>query len=270
MKQITSRDNPDYRDLLRVLAGKRRPGERGAIQEMALEGVHLCEAWLQSRGQPEMAFFDEGRIKNPELAALYAAVEPARLRTCPASLLQSAGQTVHGQGVIFLCAAPALPAPERLTRNCLWLDRIQDPGNMGTLIRTAAAAGIKQVFASRGCVSAWSPKVLRSGQGAHFVLDIYENQDLRELAQRRDIPLLATTLERSTSLYEAALPADAAWLVGNEGQGVDTSLLERADLRVHIPQEPAVESLNVAIAAAICLFEQRRQHMWNSPVRGGQ
>ena len=242
------------------MAGKRRPGERGAVQEIALEGTHLCQAWLDTQGQPELAFFDEERIQNAQLAALHSVVEPVRLRSCASALMRAAGQTVQSQGVIFLCSTPKLQAPERVTRNSLWLDRIQDPGNMGTLIRTAAAAGIKQVFVSQGSVSAWSPKVLRSGQGAHFVLDVFENQDLSELSERRDIPLLATTLERSTSLYDATLPVNAAWLVGNEGQGVGRELLERADMRIHIPQEPAVESLNVAIAAAICLFEQRRQH----------
>lgn len=260
MKHISSRDNPDYRDLLRVMAGKRRAGERGASHDIALEGVHLCESWLSARGQPWMAFFDEERLGKPELATLQAKVDDSRVRACSPALMKAAGQTVHGQGVIFVCAAPQPAVPTRVTQNALWLDRVQDPGNMGTLIRTAAAAGIKQVYASEGCVSAWSPKVLRSAQGAHFALEIYENLDLCALIERLDIPLLATTLERSTSLYEIDLPAHVAWLVGNEGQGVSDMLLERADRRVHIPQECEVESLNVAIAAAICLFEQRRQH----------
>lgn len=267
MKQITSRDNPDYRSLLRVLAGKRAPGERGSVQEMALEGVHLCQAWLAHSGQPQLAFFDEDRLQAAELTALYAAVEPARRRTCSAVLLQAAGQVVQGQGVIFLCRTPRPEMPSRVDRNCLWLDRIQDPGNMGTLIRTAAAAGIGRIYCSQGCVSAWSPKVLRSAQGAHFVLDIYENQDLSVLVRSLDIPLLATALNDSTSLYDTRLPTHAAWLVGNEGQGVAPELLARADLRLHIPQAPVVESLNVAIAAGICLFEQRRQTMSTSPAR---
>ncbi len=132
---------------------------------------------------------------------------------------------------------------------------------MGTLLRTAAAAGMRRVYASTGCVGAWTPKVLRSAQGAHFVINIHESQDLTVLADRLDVPLLATSLEDSQSLFEASLPQHAAWVFGNEGQGVMPQLLARADLRLRIPQEESVESLNVAVAAGICLFEQRRQSM---------
>ena len=142
----------------------------------------------------------------------------------------------------------------------LWLDRVQDPGNLGTLLRTAAAVGIKQVFVSEGSVSAWSPKVLRSAQGAHFVLQVYEHLDLHALRERLRVPLVATALEQGQMLYSLDLPKACAWLAGNEGQGVDPALLARADLRVFIPQSDAVESLNVGVATAVCLYEQLRQH----------
>ena len=91
-------------------------------------------------------------------------------------------------------------------------------------------------------------------------MDIYENADLAELGRRLDVPLVAAALERAVPLYEAALPARCAWLIGNEGQGVAADLLALADMRVFIPQAPGVESLNAAVAAAICIFEQRRRH----------
>lgn len=260
MKDIASRDNPDYRLLLRVLAGRRPPGERSDSRpRIALEGVHLCQSWLAFAGQPELAFFDAERLAHPELAALLHAVESPRVRRCAPALLRDASQVVHGQGVIFIGRAPQAPAPPRIRENCLWLDRIQDPGNLGTLLRTAAAAGIGQVYASKGCVAAWSPKVLRSAQGAHFALGIHEGQDLHALRERLDIPMLVTALEDAVSLHEAELPRAAAWVFGNEGRGVASALIGGADLRLRIPQSPAVESLNVAVAAGICLFEQLRQ-----------
>lgn len=262
MKSIASRDNPDYRLLNRVLAGKRVAGERyDNITRIALEGVHLCESWLQSVGQPDLAFFDETRIAHPEIAEVLRQIEPARIRLCSPALMRAASQVVQGQGLIFLAQSPCPVGPSRIRENCLWLDRVQDPGNMGTLLRTAAAAGILQVFLSEGCVAAWSPKVLRSAQGAHFALQIHENQDLQALRERLDIPLLVTALENGRSLYEADLPPQAAWVFGNEGRGVAPEIITAADLRIYIPQAPAVESLNVAIAAGICLFEQRRRFL---------
>lgn len=260
MKTISSRDNPDYRLLQRVLEGRRPPGERGhETQRAVLEGVHLCQGWLDSGGQPELAFFDDKRVEHPEIRAILSAVEPSRLRLCASPLWRGVSQVVQGQGVIFLAHVPRPAMPARITRNCLWLDRLQDPGNMGTLLRTAAAAGIREIYASRGCVGAWTPKVLRSAQGAHFVLDIHEGCDLAVLRQRLDIPMLVTALDGAVSLYDADLPPAAAWVFGNEGRGVAQELAAMADQRLRIPQDSAVESLNVGVAAGICLFEQRRR-----------
>src|SRR5690606_5604184 len=173
-------------------------------------------------------------------------------------------QVEHGQGVYFLATAPASVLPARVDHNCLWLDRLQDPGNAGTLLRTAAAAGIRHAYLSTGCASAWSAKVLRSAHGAHFVMTIHEHVDLAALCARLAVPLVATVLDGAQPLYGAALPAQCAWVFGNEGQGVHADLLARADMRVFIPQANGVESLNVAVAAGVCLFEQRRVVMGSS------
>ena len=260
MKNISSRDNPDYRRLLRAAAGKRAPGDRSkAAQDIVLEGVHLCESWLAHLGQPELAFFDSERLEHPDIDSLMESVDASRVRLCSPALIHAASQVVQGQGVIFLSQAPQPQVPARLTRNCLWLDRVQDPGNMGTMLRTAAAAGMREIYTARGSVAAWSPKVLRSAQGAHFVLDIHEGLDLNMLLDRLEIPLLVTSLDESRNLYESDLPAQAAWVFGNEGQGVAPALQDAATLRLRIPHHAGVESLNVAVAAGICLFEQQRQ-----------
>lgn len=254
MKHISSRDNPRFKSLIRVASGK-TPGR------VMLEGVHLCQEWLQRVGQPEHAFFDIERLEGAgELTELSRAVDRDRCLSLDADLARKVSHVQEGQGVFFVVQPPEPALPERLTNTCLWLDRIQDPGNLGTLLRTAAAAGIGEAYLSTGTAGAWSAKVLRSAQGAHFAMRIHEHVDLLALRSRLSIPLLATALEGAESLYEHALPSHCAWLMGNEGQGVAPNLLKSADRRVFIPQAAGVESLNVAAAAAICLFEQRRQH----------
>lgn len=253
MKHISSRDNPLYKQLHKLAQGRRG-------SEAMLEGVHLCQEWLRHKGLPQAALFDAEKLASSgELADLARALPESSRVSCEPALMRGLSQVGHGQGVYFLVDVPEPALPDRIAENCLWMDRIQDPGNMGTLLRTAAAAGITRSFLSIGCASAWAPKVLRSAQGAHFAMAIHEHADLARLRRQLDIPLVATTLEGGMPLYEADLPTHCAWLIGNEGQGVEPALLALADMRVFIPQAPGVESLNAAVAAAICLFEQRRR-----------
>jgi len=139
------------------------------------------------------------------------------------------------------------------------LDGLQDPGNLGSILRTAAAAGIDRVFCGAGTVAAWSPKVLRAGMGAHFILEIVEDADLRALLAETRVPVFATSSHAAEPLYACDLTQPCAWLFGHEGKGVSAELLAYADKRVTIPQNPKIESLNVAASVAICLFEQVRQ-----------
>lgn len=255
MKHISSRDNPAVKALAK-LAGT--AGKRGA--PVLLDGVHLCQAWLQHYGAPDQAVFDIERLPQPDIAALAASVPDARCLALDARLMQSLASVESGQGVAFLVTPPAVDLPVEVDETCVLFDRIQDPGNVGTLLRTCAAAGVKRVFLATGTAAAWSPKVLRSGQGAHFALQIHEHVDLQGLLPRLRVPLVATALDGAQNLYEGRLPARCAWIFGHEGQGVDAELLAAARLKVCIPHDmAAVESLNVGAAAAICLFEQRRQ-----------
>lgn len=262
MKRISSRDNPVYKRALRLAAGKREPGDHDARpgHQLVIEGVHLCQAWLEHMGAPVLALFDAEKLEsNPELMALAQSLDAANCVACDTDLARRLSQVGHAQGVYFVVLAPQTQAPVRIEHDCIWLDRVQDPGNAGTLLRTSAAAGIRHAYLSDGCASAWSGKVLRSAQGAHFVMAIYEHVDLVQARSRLAIPLLATALEDAGSVYDCDLSGPCAWLMGNEGQGVDPLLLASADKRVFIPQDGRVESLNVAVAAGICLFEQRRQ-----------
>lgn len=254
MKHIESRDNTLFKSLVRVAAGKSR-------NQAWLEGVHLCQAWLQYKKMPpQYAIFDASRVEhNAELQALYQTVPDNSKVLLASGLMKKLLQVEQGQGVGFIVEPPVSDIPESIKTTALWLDRVQDPGNLGTLLRTAAAAGVEAVYCSAGCAAAWSPKVLRSAQGAHFVLEIHEACDLQVLFNRLEIPLAAMTLQGSVSLYEAPLPRHVAWLAGNEGQGVLPALEALADLNIYIPQANNIESLNVAAAAAICLFEHRRR-----------
>lgn len=255
VRRIASRDNPDFRAWLRLAQG--RPGRHE--RRIMLEGEHLCQAWLERHGPPHVLVAGESALALDWVEPIWRTCAQRRRVVLQDVLAVALSQVGHGPAVFFVVEPPAPQPPARIAAGCLWLDRVQDPGNLGTLLRTAAAAGLKQAYLSAGCAAAWSPKVLRSGQGAHFALDIHEHADLAALTQRLDIPLAATTLEKAGSLYARDLRQPCAWLFGNEGRGVAADLLARADWRLHIPQAASVESLNVAAAAAICLFEQRRQ-----------
>jgi TrmH family RNA methyltransferase len=253
MKSIASRDNPLVKSLRRLAAGSRRE------TSVLLDGVHLCRSWLDLHGQPEHAIFDAARLDRPDLAALAAEIEPNRAVSFESALMKDLAGVESGQGVVFVVTPPASELPEIIDENCVLLDRIQDPGNVGTLLRASAAAGIKRVLIASGSAAAWSPKVLRSGQGAHFALHIHEQIDPMALLARVRVPVVATALDGASDLYKAELPARCMWIFGHEGQGVAQDLLDRAALKIVIAHEPAVESLNVAMAATLCLFEQRRR-----------
>ena len=141
----------------------------------------------------------------------------------------------------------------------LALEDIQDPGNVGTLLRSAAAAGAAHVLLSAGCAFAWSPKVLRSAMGAHFALNIVEGADLGAFLGRYRGNSIALDARSGASLYDLDLTKPSAFLIGNEGAGLSDALAGTAKVRAHIPMPGRVESLNAATAGSICLFEAVRQ-----------
>jgi RNA methyltransferase, TrmH family len=144
----------------------------------------------------------------------------------------------------------------------LMLENIQDPGNLGSMLRTAAAAGVETVYLSNGCTDAWSPKALRGGQGAQFVLSIVENANIVAEINAFNGTTYATTLQ-GESIFEQDLLQATAIVIGNEGQGLSQKTIEACNKQVMIPMAESslagVESLNAAAAAAICLFERKRQ-----------
>jgi len=254
MKQIQSKENALVRQSMKVAAGRDKA-------RLLLEGVHLCQEWLARYGQPESVLLRASTSAQPDIRALLNQTDASLHFELTDALFNAIATVQAPQGIMFVAARP-VPAPvTHFDATALWLDRLQDPGNLGTILRTAAAADIRHVLLSTGCVGAWSPKVLRSAQGAHFALDIHEHQDFSLIRQKLGMPVYASSLAPGArSLYEGALPGACLWVVGNEGRGVHPDILAHADQCIFIPQSAAVESLNVAVATAILLFEQRRQH----------
>lgn len=254
MKLIQSRDNAFYKQLKKLAESGRERRKRGLT---LLDGAHLVSAWEAARGPVQTLVVAESALENPEIAALTVKSAPVVLTDV---LLRELGLVDTPSGVLAVVPLPAAgEVTVDLGQDAILLDGVQDPGNVGTLLRTAAAAGIPQALLGPGCASAWSPKVLRAGQGAHFVLDIVEEADLAGFVARYRGTTAVTCLEQATSLYQADWQGPLAWIFGAEGQGVRRELIEAADLRIRIPMPGAVESLNVGAAAAVCLFEALRR-----------
>jgi TrmH family RNA methyltransferase len=220
---------------------------------------------LKAGKLPDSVVIDRDVELASEIQDLIRQTPSERLVILEPGLFRTLSDVVSTQGILFVVTPPQEVLPPTIHQNCVLLDRVQDPGNVGTILRTAAAAGVRLIIASEQTAGLWSPKVLRSAQGAHFSLSLHERVDLNDLLGQIEIPSIATTLEGSTALYGTALPETCAWIFGNEGQGVGDELCQRASMRIRVPIDAsAVESLNVAVCAALCLYEQRRQHAGTS------
>ncbi len=253
MKFIQSKDNPFFKQLKRLSESGRERKKQGLT---LLDGIHLVSAYEEIHGAVDQLIVAESAQNNPEISAYLT----NRNFTCLTdSLMKDLGLVDTPTGLLAVVPIAAASSVWDLQQNCILLDQVQDPGNVGTILRTAAALGIRQVILSAGCAAVWSPKTLRAGQGAHFVLDIYEDSNLLEFTQVYQGRVAVTCLENATSLFDTKLTAPIAWVFGAEGAGVSQEVMVAADTRVKIPMPGKVESLNVAAAAAICLYETYRQ-----------
>lgn len=258
MKTITSRDNAFYKELKALATSSQARRKAG---HSLLDGVHLCQTWLDLRGAPRHALVSEGALENAEVQAIVARCEAvgASVTALPDALFNAVSQVEHGVHLLFVIDTPQPDGLPTLALSSVLLDGVQDPGNVGSILRSAAAAGVRQVFCSPGTAFCWSPKVLRAAMGAHFVLDIFEQVDLAPLVRGAAIPVLATSGYAAQELYAMDLRGPVAWVLGHEGQGVSQALLDLATHRVAVPHAGQVESLNVAACAAVCFFEGLRQ-----------
>jgi len=255
MKTITSRDNPVLKSLRTLLTDARKQRASG---QAVLEGQHLLAAALDHQVFPDLIVVSEAARGVAEVMELLARAGKVEALCVPDPVFRGLSELATPVGILARIAVPA--EPEGLpSGDCLLLDAVQDAGNVGTLLRTAAAAGVRDVLLGSGCAGVWTPRVLRAAQGAHFGLRIREQVDLAAFLKSYPGQPIATVARAGQPLYTLDLRQPAAWLVGNEGQGVAPALIDAATRRVTIPMAPGSESLNVAAATAICLFEMRRQ-----------
>lgn len=257
VKAITSRDNMRFKRL-RALSRSSRDRRQSGLT--VLDGPHLLRAALDAGTVLEEIWVSEHGLERPEILALLAGTDhELEVFSLTDTLFAQASPVESPSGVLAVFAPPqprCLPSEG----NWLVLDRVQDPGNLGTLLRTAAAAGVKQALLTPGCAQAWSPRVLRAGMGAHFVLPIIEQAEALDWLHGFAGEVIATGLvPQARSLYESDLSHDVAWLFGAEGEGLSSALMNQADRVLSIPMSAGCESLNVGAAAAVCLFEQYRQ-----------
>ena len=260
LNAIASRENPAFIAWKKLAQSGR---ERKKRQQALLEGAHLVESWHTAHGMPACLIASEKGRQRAEIAGWLAAGERhgARCVVLSDALFVELSNTETPGGLMAVVNLP--PAPEAPVTNIdtLLLDGVQDPGNLGSLLRTAAAAGFSQALLSADCASPFSPKTLRAGQGAQFQLRLHEAADLAAFLSAFEGISFAATLRDAESIYAVDLrQVPAAWVFGAEGAGVRPLALAAARQRVCIPMPGAqsVESLNVGHAAAICLFETLR------------
>ena len=255
MEVITSAQNAIFKQTLKLFQNRR---ERIKTQQTILDGAHLVSAWLDAHHKLERVFISEASAARAEIKLLLSRIDCAITYLSP-SLFAQLTDLPSASGILALIAIPINVAP-KLNGFVLLLDGVQDPGNVGAILRTAQAAGVEQVVLSSQCADVWSPKVLRAGMGAQAVLPLLEHADLNQFADQFDGQIAATLLDGAVDLYVAKLQGSLALVLGSEGLGVSRSLAEKATIRLKIPMAVGIESLNVGHAAAICLYEIKRQN----------
>lgn len=256
MKLIRSRDNPQFKALARLASSSRERRETGST---LIEGEHLVRAYRESGGVAETVLVSESAVARPEIRDLVETAPAGSRLVLTDALLARVSQLVSAAGVAAVIRTPQPGPVPQAAVDCVLLEDIQDPGNLGSILRTAVAAGIRHVFVSRSSVFAWAPKVVRAGMGAHFSLSIFQDLDLAEFVRAFRGTVVATEPRAGASLYDLDLKGPVAWVFGNEGAGLSQEVSRAATHRARIPMPGPAESLNVAATAAICLFEQVRQ-----------
>jgi TrmH family RNA methyltransferase len=255
-KKITSRDNATFKHL-RLLAQSSR--ERRKQGKTVLDGIHLVSAWLERFGLPELLAVSESGAQLPEIhdwLAAHPQVVPYELGD---PLFNEVSPVDTPVGILALISIPHPPQKAAVQGSCVLLEAIQNAGNLGSILRTSAAAGITDIFLSPGCAQAWSPRVLRSAMGAHFQLRIHEHAVPEQVLGSFSGLSVSAALDAAMTLYDIDLTGPVAWVFGNEGSGLTPATAAATRQAVRIPMPGKVESLNVAAAAAICLFEEVRQ-----------
>ncbi len=255
-KRITSRDNAFYKTLHKLASSTRARREVG---QTLLDGPHLLRAYLETGHQPLHLLLNEHAIQDAEINALLETCNGVPQTQLDDVLFAQLSELKTPNGLLAVIPVPQPTLSPSHCQFALLLEDIQDPGNLGSILRSAAAAGCDAVFLSQGCADVWSPKVLRAAMGGHFVLQIFKDCELLGIARDFTGKILATSLFADKSLYQCNLRGKLAFAIGNEGAGLSQAMLGVAQESFIIPMSGKVESLNAAAAAAICVFEAVRQ-----------
>ena len=260
-KSVRSRANTLFKTLVSLNRSSRERKRQG---KTLIDGVHLVEGYWRQIGPPDTIVVSSDAVDAPEVQRLLAEVRSPEPVTLDGTLFNEISPVSTPTGVIGVIP---IPRPSRVPLNtgcCVLLEEIQDPGNLGSILRTAAAAGIRHALLSKGCADAWSPRVLRGAMGAHLVLEIEEDGDLCDFAQRYEGQVVATDPSGRCPLYKVDLRRPTAFVLGNEGAGLSAELRSAAHVVAAIPMPGDMESLGVAAAAAVCFFERVRQQQGHS------
>lgn len=256
VKPISSPDNPRVKALLKLMQSSRERREQGLS---LLDGVHLIQVYRDNVGLPEAVVVSKSGLDNPEIVHIIKSLHPRSAVVWSDALFRRLSSVATPTGLIAVIKTPRAKAVPQDLGPCVLLESIQDPGNLGSILRSAAAAGMRDVCLSPDCVHSWSPRVLRAGMGAHFMVRIHEGVDLVALIKAFRGKAIATGHHAAQSIFDADLTGTVGLIFGNEGAGLSRELLAAAHAVVGIPMPGKSESLNVAAAAAICLFERVRQ-----------
>lgn len=249
---IQSRDNAFVKELKRLSQDNAAYRKQGRVW---LEGDHLCRAALARGLQPQIAVFSESFW--PLAQVEWAKAAPKVIVLADALFADISGlESPAGMGYLMEWQSTSAVQSGVAT---VVLDRVQDAGNVGSILRSASAFGFRQVVALKGTAALWSQKVLRAGMGAHFALHLVESASAEDL-QALQMPVITTSSHQGELLQHTALPWPCAWAMGHEGQGVGESVQALSAISVRIGQPGGEESLNVAAAAAICLHASAVSH----------
>ena len=252
---ISSRGNQHFKHLKKL---NESPRYRHEVQQTILDGLHLIESYAERFGSPDSIALIEGG--NIDKIASYL-TEDTQVLEFPAALFSEIAPVISPTGILASINIPHLEIPKK--QNCiLLLEDIQDPGNLGSILRSASASGVDLVYLSDHCADLWSPKVLRGGQGAHFHLPCIEKAIFSDITKAFTGKIFATTFN-GKSIFMEDLKGPVAFIFGNEGNGLQLETIELTSHQIYIPMEKGIESLNVSAAVSICLYEKYRQEHFN-------
>ncbi len=255
MDRIESSQNARYKGLHKLITSK---AARNQANLIVLDGVHLVQDYVTAYPQSDIQIFIDATNQRDEIAALIQKLDASSSITeLSAQLFQKIKVTKTPQGIIAIAPRPKALVNRQAAGSAVGLEGLQDPGNLGAILRSALAFGIKRVYLTRDCVDPFSPKSLRGGMGAQFRLEIIENADLSTVIQEFEGRSIATIVQGGEPLNEVNLAGDVIFLIGSEGAGLSHVVKESADHLVSIPIEDGVESLNAACAASLFCYQKQ-------------